>query len=240
MASLLESLLSQVNIGGGAAASAAARIASIQSGNWDAAEYGMTAAQAIANIEAAQTPEQMAAVESDMRKAAIIRASLDTTTGRVALMVAGKAAWHRLGVHIESATDSANAIVLAGLDWKVVKVPLSYRDSTGTIREQTESYALIREDTGAMLGGVGSRYAPIQNAQGFAFLDSVLGEFGARYESAGSIHGGRKVFMTVRLPGQDFSVNGTDEVQAYAVLFNPHDGSGKSPHTQAAARIASP
>lgn len=168
-------------------------------------------------------PENERAV---IMNAAINRAALDTSNGKVALMVAGKAAWHKLGVHIESATDSANAINLAGLNWRVVKVPLSYRDATGTVREQTESYALIREDTGAMLGGVGSRYAPIQNAQGFEFLDSVLGEFGAKYESAGSIHGGKKVFMTVRLPGQDFSVNGTDEVQAYAVLFNPHDGSG--------------
>jgi phage/plasmid-like protein (TIGR03299 family) len=77
-----------------------------------------------------------------------------------------------------------------------------------------------------MLGTVGNRYAPIQNAQGFAFLDSVLSEFGALYESAGSIFGGKKVFMTVRLPAQDFSVNGSDEVLAYAVLFNPHDGTG--------------
>jgi phage/plasmid-like protein (TIGR03299 family) len=186
----------------------------------------MSAEQAIARIEAAQTPEQIAAVERDMRARAILRASLDTSTGKVALMVAGKAAWHKLGVHIESATDSGNAIVLAGLDWQVDKIPLFYRDSSGTFREQSDVFAIVRRDTGAMLGHVGSRYAPIQNAQGFAFLDSVLGEFGAKYESAGSIYGGSKVFMTVRLPGQDFAVNGSDEVQAYAVLFNPHDGSG--------------
>jgi phage/plasmid-like protein (TIGR03299 family) len=156
----------------------------------------------------------------------ISRAALDVSTGRVAVMVAGQAPWHKLGVNVESAVDSADAMRLAALDWRVDKVAMQYVDSLGTAREQSEVYAMIRRDTGAMLGSVGSRYTPIQNSAGFKFLDSVLGSFGAKYESAGACYGGKRVWMLVRLPAQSFAVNQTDEINAYALFTNPHDGSG--------------
>lgn len=158
--------------------------------------------------------------------AAVNRASLDTSTGKVALVVAGKAPWHNLGVNVADALNSADARRLGGLDWQADKTELFYVDATGTKRAQDEAFAIVRRDTGALLGTVGSRYVPIQNEEGFAFLDDVLSEFGAKYESAGSLYGGRKVFMLVRLPGQDFSVNGSDDVQSFALFVNPHDGSG--------------
>ena len=45
--------------------------------------------------------------------------AIDQTTGRAAVFVTGEPAWHRLGVVIENATTSAEAIGLAGLDWHV-------------------------------------------------------------------------------------------------------------------------
>src|SRR3990167_966436 len=48
---------------------------------------------------------------------AIKRASLDTSNGRINVMVAGKAPWHGLGVNVDKATTSAEAIKFAGLDW---------------------------------------------------------------------------------------------------------------------------
>ena len=44
---------------------------------------------------------------------------IDQTTGRAAVFVTGEPAWHRLGTVIEQATTSAEAIGLAGLDWRV-------------------------------------------------------------------------------------------------------------------------
>lgn len=158
--------------------------------------------------------------------AGIRRASLDTSTGKVAVMVAGKAPWHKLGVNVADAVSSADAIRLASLDWTVDKLPLRYTDSTGTNREAKGVFGIVRRDTGAMLGNVGNRYMPIQNSEGFEFLDSVLGAFGAKYESAGAIYGGSKVWTLVRLPEQAFNVNGTDEIVPFALFCNPHDGSG--------------
>jgi phage/plasmid-like protein (TIGR03299 family) len=161
-------------------------------------------------------------------KAAIGRASLDTTTGKVAVMVAGKAPWHGLGVNVREAVTSQDAIRLASLDWSVNKVQLQYRSPVSGLLVDSDQYAVCRMDSGDYLGSVGSVYTPFQNSEGFAFLDSVIGEFGARYESAGSLYGGRKVWMLVHLPRQAFAVNGAgvDRMESYAIFTNAHDGTG--------------
>jgi phage/plasmid-like protein (TIGR03299 family) len=223
--------VNQIDLGKSTADVMAARAAEIErlrnGGQWDAAEYGRSRAEQIARLEAANTPAKAAVALADLRQRAIQRAGLDTTGGRVRVMVAGKAAWHKLGVTVAEAVTSAQALRLAGLDWQVEKQPLSYRNPvTGEWVESAESFGVIRQDSGDLLGAVGSRYKPFQNADGFAMLDRVLGEFGARYEAAGSLYGGKRVFMLVRLPGQAFAVGAGDQVEAFALFTNPHDGSG--------------
>lgn len=156
--------------------------------------------------------------------AAIRRASLDTSNGKVAVMVAGQAPWHGLGVNVAEAVSSEHAIKLASLDWKVKKVPLMY-DIEGNLREAPGVFGIVRDDTGAMLGSVGSRYEPIQNESGFDFLDSLLQEFGAKYESAGAIYGGCRVWMMARLPEQSFAVTSEDRTEMFALFVTSHDGS---------------
>jgi len=196
---------------------------------WDAAEYGITAEQAAAMVRAADTPANRARVVAELRQRAIRRAGLDTSTGRVAVMVAGEAArqalWHRLGVQVRDAVTSDQAITLASLDWRVLKVPTAYRWGDET-REMGDVFALVRSDTGAHLGTVGRRYQVIQNADAFRFMDQVLAEHGARYETAGAIHGGAKVWLQVSLPEAAFTLAGNDRVEATALFTNPHDGSG--------------
>src|SRR5262249_53763455 len=88
------------------------------------------------------------------------------------------------------------------------------------------AFGVVRQDNGAILGTVGSRYKPFQNSDGFAMLDGVLSDFGAKYEAAGSLYGGQRVFMLVRLPKQAFTVGDRDQVEAFALFTNPHDGTG--------------
>jgi phage/plasmid-like protein (TIGR03299 family) len=66
----------------------------------------------------------------------------------------------------------------------------------------------------------------IQNAEAFAFMDGVLAEHGALYETAGAIYGGAKVWLQVSLPEAAFTLAGNDRVEATAFFKNPHDGAG--------------
>lgn len=198
-----------------------------RSGGWDAAEYGISAAEAARMLDQADTPEARAEVVRVLKARAVTRASLDTTTGKVAVMVVGEAAWHRLGVNVASAVTAADAIKLASLDWSVSKRPLSFRKEDGSYQD-ADAWALVRDDTQDALGVVGSRYRPIQNAEGFGFLDGIIGEFGAKFHTAGAIFAGKKVWMQCELPDHNFEVVRGDAVQAFATFTNPHDGSGKA------------
>ncbi len=195
-------------------------------GPWDAAEYGISLEEAQRRYDAAQTPEGREKVILELKAMAIKRAGLDTSNGRVNMFAAGKLPWHGLGVNVSEALASKDAITLAGLNWDVAKTQLEYRDGAGMVRQAKGTYGIVRSDTGEYLGTVGNRYKEIQNSTAFDFLDGVLAEFGAKYESAGSLYNGQRVWMLVKMPRQSFTINGGDDTECYGLFTNPHDGSG--------------
>lgn len=187
---------------------------------WDEAEYGISLAEAQKRYDA-QTPEAREQVIAELMARAIQRAGLDTSTGKVAVVVAGLPAWHELDVRVDRAVSSAEAIQVASLDWRVEKLPLSYTFGDQSI--ETDSYGIVRMDTGALLG-VGKSYKPIQNQDGFSFLDGVLEAFGAKYESAVAVDGGgKKVFLLAKLPELSFRVTESDTVEPFVAFINSHE-----------------
>ena len=206
-------------------AAATREIAAIEArAEWDASEYGISKAEAIARVWAANTPEARANVMAGLRALALARAGLDDTTGRIGLVTAGKLPWHKLGIHVNLPMRSKQALTLAGQNFLVEKILLGY--TYGGKSYDTDKYALVRNDTGAYLGTVGRVYKPIQNHEAFEFLDGVLEAEGAYYESAGSLYGGKQVFVVAHLPKQRFAVNGNDAQEPFVMFTNPHNGVG--------------
>ena len=150
---------------------------------------------------------------------------IDQTTGRAAAMYAGEGAWHGLGTVIESAATSADAIKLAGLDWTVEKWPLFARQpAPGDVSTLApRSLANVRTDTNAILGIVGHQYRVFQNVEAFDFMDALVDDKLAMYETAGSLKGGRRVWMLAKIP-KEYRVGKDDVVQPYVLLTNAHDG----------------
>ena len=127
--------------------------------------------------------------------------------------------WHGLGVRVEEAPASADALRMAGLDWEVLQEAI-YTDA----RDKIAGYkANVRSTDKKVLGVVTDRYKVIQNAEAFAFTDSLLGE-GVRYETAGSLAEGKKVWLLARLP-REYIIGG-ERISPYLVFSNTHDGSG--------------
>lgn len=128
--------------------------------------------------------------------------------------------WHGMGISVENAPTSEDAIKLAGLDWEVSKEKV-FTESGIQI---PGFYATTRNTDGSVYGMVTSKYQVIQNKDAFAFMDALLDmEDGkdVHYETAGSLFGGRKVWMLARMP--EITVNG-DKVESYCVITNSHDG----------------
>ena len=126
--------------------------------------------------------------------------------------------WHGLGRIIMDAPASREALELAGLDWQVE----SRNIYSGTGSMIPGYRANVRSTDDAALGVVSDRYRIVQNEEAFQFTDDLLGE-GVTYETAGSLQGGKKVWMLARLP-RKYLIAG-DQVEPYLVIFNSHDGS---------------
>lgn len=127
--------------------------------------------------------------------------------------------WHGLGTRVLTAPTSKEALGLAGLDWQVVQEPI-YTET----EELIEGYkANVRDSDRRVLGVVTDRYKVIQNEEAFAFTDELLGE-GVRYETAGSLQGGKKVWLLAHMP-HEYIISG-ERISPYLVFSNTHDGSG--------------
>ncbi|MGD0140169.1 MAG: DUF932 domain-containing protein [Tepidisphaeraceae bacterium] len=150
---------------------------------------------------------------------------IDQSTGTAAVFVAGSPPWHGLGRNITEAVISQQAIELAGLDWRVAQWPVSASapDGWGTVLAK-DFVANVREDTKAILGVVTRKYRPFQNAEAFQFADAVVGEGLAKYETAGALRGGKRVWMLLKLPDQLKAGRG-DSIQPYLLVYNTFDGS---------------
>ncbi len=150
---------------------------------------------------------------------------IDMTTGQAAVFTVRKPAWHRLGKVIDSAPTSEEAIKLACMDWRVEKCLLYARVPSGGDASVPDQFGLVRTDTNAVLGTCSAQYRVFQNSEAFEFMDSLVGEKLAMYETAGSLFGGRKVWMLARIP-KEYKVGGQDVVNPYTLLTTTHDGTG--------------
>lgn len=116
-------------------------------------------------------------------------------------------------------------IAAAGLGWTVTPQPLFIGQNGLPVLAEVSGYkALVRQDTGKVLGIKTNRYEPVQNTDAFGFFDAVVGEGQALYHTAGSLGDGEKVWILAKLP-ESISINGVDRVDNYLLLANAHDGS---------------
>lgn len=127
--------------------------------------------------------------------------------------------WHGLGTIVKEAPTSADAIRLAGLDWSVVQEPIY----TNFNRVVDGYRANVRSSDRKVLGVVSDRYKVVQNVDAFSFTDELLGK-GVRYETAGSLQEGKKVWLLARLL-REYIIAG-ERISPYLVFSNTHDGSG--------------
>ena len=127
--------------------------------------------------------------------------------------------WHGLGTMVAEAPESREALRLAELDWRVLQEPV-YTENNELIAGYRVN---VRDRDRKVLGVVTDRYKVVQNEEAFAFTDTLLGE-GVRYETAGSLQEGKRVWLLARMP-QEFIILG-ERITPYLVFSNAHDGSG--------------
>lgn len=119
------------------------------------------------------------------------------------------------------------ALNLSGMNFKVVKIPVSFninQDVKGMPPRYVkipDQFALVRDDTRAVLGVVGKNYEILQNIEAFNFLDSLV-EAGAKIETAGT-YGAKEARSFVCMSLEDVDILG-DNFTPYFLLMNGFDG----------------
>lgn len=145
--------------------------------------------------------------------------NLEIRNGKASIAYAGETPWHRLGQKLDKAFDSKTALEQGGLDFTVTKTPLATADDGIVIPNR---FALRRDDTKDVLGVCTGFYQPLQNTEAFSFFDGVFGKDQARYEVAGVLGKGERVWLLAKLPG-DFKVGNDDPIGKWLLLTNGHD-----------------
>lgn len=107
--------------------------------------------------------------------------------------------------------------------WPLLAYPPDAETEAGATRVP-RWYATVRTDTQQVLGVVGERYQLLQNEDAFAFADALVDDGGAKYETAGVLQGGAKVFLAMELPDSIHVAGDPSDYVVFLVFSNGHDG----------------
>jgi phage/plasmid-like protein (TIGR03299 family) len=154
---------------------------------------------------------------------------LETQNGVVSFASFREPAWHNLGTVFDTEKNTSEMLATANLNnWNVRLSELTIPSEMTS--DKNYQYVVRTNPTDKsqtdVLGIVGERYVPLQNEDLFAFGDNIL-DGGGRWETAGSISGGRVVFGSLALERETvLDPNGVaDVVKTYLLINTSHDGS---------------
>jgi phage/plasmid-like protein (TIGR03299 family) len=154
---------------------------------------------------------------------------LETQNGVASFASFREPAWHNLGTVFDTEKNTNEMLVAANLNnWNVRLEDLEIPSSL--VSDKSYQYVVRTNPTDKtqtdVLGIVGERYVPLQNEDLFSFGDNIL-DGGGRWETAGSIRGGRVVFGSLALERETIlDPNGVaDKVKTYLLINTSHDGS---------------
>jgi phage/plasmid-like protein (TIGR03299 family) len=154
---------------------------------------------------------------------------LETQNGVASFASFREPAWHGLGTVFTEEKNTAEMLSAANLNnWDVrledVNIP-SHLSSDKEYQYVVRTNPTDNTQTD-VLGVVGQRYHVLQNEDLFSFGDTLL-DGGGRWETAGSIRGGRVVFGSLALERETIlDPNGVaDKVKTYLLINTSHDGS---------------
>lgn len=141
-------------------------------------------------------------------------------------------AWHGLGTVFDKDEEVTTAEMLrkAHLDnWNVRLVDIEV-PGVDPSRFAVPQFATVRDNPfdgePDVLGFVGGRYQVSQNEELLSFGDNLL-DGGGRWETAGSIKGGRTIFASLAMEyGHTIDPQGAgDKIKSYLLVTTSHDGS---------------
>lgn len=127
------------------------------------------------------------------------------------------------GEVIVNAKSYDDVLAQAGLNWTVSAHPV-YTEVNGKQIEVPGSNIIVREADEKPLGIVSDKYKIVNNADAFAFTESIFNSKEIEFIRGGSYRGGSSTWLEAKITGE-YSILG-DDVDCYLIFMNSHDGTG--------------
>jgi phage/plasmid-like protein (TIGR03299 family) len=132
--------------------------------------------------------------------------------------VGRKSAWHNLGTVYGDYLSIDDLLNDSALNYTVSKRQLEYD------RKPIDAWGTFRDDTNEFLSTVGKDYVVMQHVDGFKIADSFIGNGVTKFETAGVLGIGERVWCLARLD-TDILIGGEDKIENYLLFSTSHDGS---------------
>jgi len=156
--------------------------------------------------------------------------------GTASAFFVGQPAWHGLGTVLVNPPSVEEALVAAGLDWKVKLAPIFHQkplegsENPNDVQYHSipEFQATVRESDGKVLGVVGKKFVPLQNVTAFQWFEPFVDSGAVTLEAAGALKEGKRVWVLAKLKASEGGVEEIvpgDKVEQFILLAHAHDGS---------------
>jgi len=147
---------------------------------------------------------------------------LDMSNGRANMVYTGETPWHRLGCVINPNASLDEWRRAAGMEWEAVEQPV-FVNIDSTFVEVDKKKALVRSDTRDVLSIVSDRYKVVQPSEVIEFYAELVKENGLTMETAGCLHGGKRVWALARMD-DSFTLHGRDRTDPFVMMSTSYDG----------------
>lgn len=141
--------------------------------------------------------------------------------GFVEMAYRGLMPWHGLGQLVKPDASIDDWRKAAGLDWEIMRSTVQFQH--GQLHTFPSHEVLYRSDTSAPLSVCTPKYKIVQPSQVLEFFRSLTLEAGFQIETAGSLKGGRVIWVLARTGFEAEVVEG-DNVKGYVLLTTSYDG----------------
>lgn len=136
----------------------------------------------------------------------------------------GAVPWHGLGKALKEPPTPKQAVIEAGLDWDVELKDQFLQRAHGSYETVGLAKFTVRKTDGRVLGVVGPDYGVLQNAKAFDWFEPFVKEGVVTLETAGSLRGGKRVWVLARVKADPVVIVKGDEIERFILLSNSHDG----------------
>jgi len=134
--------------------------------------------------------------------------------------------WNGSGIEVHDATDAEDVMAKANLNWEVegrlLLTPRFDSDGFDNLMAVPTHKAIVRKDSGQIMGVVGSKWNILQNHEVFGFVDELAQMGLVKYRTAGSFKQGKIVWVQAEY--QESEIVTGDVHKKNLLLTNAFDG----------------